>query len=66
VAQVVRVYDTVGKTYLAMKIIKNKRAFHEQAQVEIQMLTLFKNFGEVCAVHALSFISRSVMLFNTC
>ena len=93
-AQVVRVYDTVGKTYLAMKvlapphlspnhhrnlgsstrtqtcfphsevhlnpiptlrnvtplstkIIKNKRAFHEQAQVEIQMLSLFKNFGEV-------------------
>lgn len=80
--QVVRVYDTIGKTYLAMKvrtqhqpalvfktkkpflfnqhsrgrrcvtlvapqIIKNKRAFHEQAQVEIQMLQLFKNFGEV-------------------
>lgn len=49
--QVVRVYDTVGKTYLAMKIIKNKRAFHEQAQVEIQMLTLFKNFGETVLNH---------------
>ena len=34
-------------TLVAPQIIKNKRAFHEQAQVEIQMLQLFKNFGEV-------------------
>ena len=33
------------------QIIKNKRAFHEQAQVEIQMLTLFKNYGEATLNH---------------
>lgn len=44
--QVVRVYDKVDKAYKAMKIIKNKRAFHEQAAVEIKILTSFRSYGD--------------------
>ena len=36
--QVVKVYDHKNKEYVALKIIRNKSRFHQQAAVEIKVL----------------------------
>lgn len=38
--QVVMAYDHVTKDAVSIKIIKNKRAFHEQARIEIRLLEM--------------------------
>ena len=41
--QVVKAYDMVEKTYVAIKIIKNKKPFLNQAQIEVQLLEMMNN-----------------------
>uniref|UniRef100_A0A914Q6W3 Protein kinase domain-containing protein n=1 Tax=Panagrolaimus davidi TaxID=227884 RepID=A0A914Q6W3_9BILA len=41
--QVAKAYDTVAEEYVAIKIIKNKKAFFDQAQIEIHLLELMNN-----------------------
>lgn len=43
---VVKAYDKVDRVEYALKIIKNKKAFHDQAQTEKQLLQKFKECGE--------------------
>ena len=38
--QVVKAYDLVEKEWIAIKIIKNKRAFYQQALIEKHLLEL--------------------------
>ncbi|GAV07082.1 hypothetical protein RvY_16964-2 [Ramazzottius varieornatus] len=40
--QVVKAYDHVEQTFVAIKIIKNKKPFFMQAQVEVKLLQLMK------------------------
>ncbi len=39
-AQVVKAFDLEGKEWVAIKIIKNKRAFYQQALIEKRLLEL--------------------------
>jgi dual specificity tyrosine-phosphorylation-regulated kinase 1 len=51
--QVAKAYDTVAEEYVAIKIIKNKKAFFDQAQIEIHLLELMNNHsseGRGCVV----------------
>lgn len=41
--QVAKAFDTVAEEYVAIKIIKNKKAFFDQAQIEIHLLELMNN-----------------------
>jgi len=41
--QVAKAYDTVEEEHVAIKIIKNKRAFYDQALIEIHLLELMNN-----------------------
>lgn len=41
--QVARAYDLVDEQPVAIKIIKNKKAFYDQAQIEIRLLELMNN-----------------------
>jgi hypothetical protein len=41
--QVARAYDMVDEEPVAIKIIKNKKAFHDQAQIEIRLLELMRD-----------------------
>lgn len=38
--QVTRAFDTVNKEDVAIKIIKNKKTFYDQAQIEIRLLEM--------------------------
>ena len=38
--QVTRAFDTVKKEDVAIKIIKNKKTFYDQAQIEIRLLQM--------------------------
>ncbi|KAF8353991.1 mbk-1 [Pristionchus pacificus] len=38
--QVIKAYDTVAKEHVAVKIIKNKKTFYDQAQIEIKLLQM--------------------------
>ncbi|VDO18568.1 unnamed protein product [Heligmosomoides polygyrus] len=40
--QVTRAYDTVAKEDVAIKIIKNKKTFFDQAQIEIKLLEMMR------------------------
>lgn len=40
--QVVRAYDTIGKTEVAIKVVKNREAFFKQAKCELALLRLIK------------------------
>lgn len=42
--QVVRAYDHVGHCPVAIKIIKNKKAFHDQAHIEVKLLKLIRQY----------------------
>lgn len=41
--QVAKAFDMVDEENVAIKIIKNKKAFHDQAQIEIRLLELMNN-----------------------
>lgn len=41
--QVVRCYDAVENEHVALKIIKNKKPFHDQARIEIRLLELLNS-----------------------
>lgn len=41
--QVAKAYDMVDEENVAIKIIKNKKAFYDQAQIEIRLLELMNN-----------------------
>lgn len=38
--QVVKAYDTIDQTAVAVKVIKNKKPFLNQAQIEVKLLEL--------------------------
>jgi len=40
IVQVVKAYDLVDQEQIAIKIIKNKKPFFNQAQIEVQLLEL--------------------------
>lgn len=40
IMQVVKAYDLVDQEQIAIKIIKNKKPFFNQAQIEVQLLEL--------------------------
>lgn len=42
--QVVRAYDHIDNCPVAIKIIKNRKAFHDQAQIEIRLLKLIRQY----------------------
>jgi len=42
--QVVRAYDHVAHCPVAIKIIKNKKAFHDQAHIEVKLLKLIRQY----------------------
>ncbi len=42
--QVVKAFDTVDQEYVAIKIIKNKRPFLQQAQIEVRLLELMNQY----------------------
>lgn len=46
--QVVKAFDHKTQTYLALKIIKNKRRFHKQGLVEVEVLNLCKKKKGPC------------------
>ena len=39
----VKAYDTEERTWVAIKIIKNKRAFYQQALIEKKLLEMLNN-----------------------
>uniref|UniRef100_A0A183DGP7 Dual-specificity kinase n=1 Tax=Gongylonema pulchrum TaxID=637853 RepID=A0A183DGP7_9BILA len=41
--QVAKAYDTVEQQDVAIKIIKNKKPFHDQAQIEIRLLEMMNS-----------------------
>ena len=41
--QVVKAYDTEERSWVAIKIIKNKRAFYQQALIEKKLLEMLNN-----------------------
>lgn len=41
--QVVRCYDMIENENVALKIIKNKKPFHDQARIEIRLLEMLNN-----------------------
>jgi len=43
-AQVVKAYDSVEQEHVAIKIIKNKKPFFAQAQIEVQLLELMNKY----------------------
>jgi hypothetical protein len=43
--QVVKAFDTVEQEFVAIKIIKNKRPFLQQAQIEVRLLELMNQHG---------------------
>mmetsp|Transcript_15585 Transcript_15585/g.37189 ORF Transcript_15585/g.37189 Transcript_15585/m.37189 type:complete len:658 (+) Transcript_15585:102-2075(+) len=43
---VIKALDLETKENVALKIIKNKKAFHDQALIELQLLYRFKDMGE--------------------
>ena len=42
--QVVKAYDHTGQCHVAIKIIKNRKLFHNQAATEIKLLKLMNNY----------------------
>lgn len=42
--QVVRAYDNVSRCPVAIKIIKNRKAFYDQAHVEVKLLKLIRSY----------------------
>lgn len=42
--QVCKAYDLQEKEFVAIKIIKNKKAFLDQAQIEVKLLELMNQF----------------------
>ena len=42
-SQVVKAYDMEERTWVAIKIIKNKRAFYQQALIEKKLLEMLNN-----------------------
>uniref|UniRef100_A0A0N5B0V6 Dual specificity tyrosine-phosphorylation-regulated kinase mbk-1 n=1 Tax=Syphacia muris TaxID=451379 RepID=A0A0N5B0V6_9BILA len=46
--QVAKAYDGVEKQEVAIKIIKNKKPFHEQAQIEIKLLEMMNRHDSEC------------------
>lgn len=44
--QVVKAYDTKENQFVAIKVIKNRRAFHHQAQIEINILSHLRKFDK--------------------
>lgn len=42
--QVVRAYDHVNHCPVAIKIIKNRKAFHDQAHIEVKLLKLIRQY----------------------
>jgi dual specificity tyrosine-phosphorylation-regulated kinase 1 len=44
VVKVVKAYDTVEKEYVAIKIVKNKKPFLNQAHIEVQLLELMNRY----------------------
>ncbi len=46
--QVVKVYDHDDQEYVAIKIIKNKKPFLNQAQIEVRLLELMNKHDAEC------------------
>lgn len=46
--QVVKAYDAVDQEYVAVKIIKNKKPFLHQAQIEVKLLELMNKHDAEC------------------
>ncbi|KAK2170001.1 hypothetical protein LSH36_5g15059 [Paralvinella palmiformis] len=46
--QVVKAYDQVDQEYVAIKIIKNKKPFFNQAQIEVRLLELMNKHDAEC------------------
>jgi len=44
VRQVVKAYDTVQSEFVAIKIVKNKEPFLNQAKIEVQLLELMNRY----------------------
>lgn len=44
--QVVKAYDHLGHCPVAIKIIKNKKAFHDQAHIEVKLLKLIQKYQD--------------------
>jgi dual specificity tyrosine-phosphorylation-regulated kinase 1 len=42
--QVVKAYDMVEKEYVAIKIVKNKKPFLNQAHIEVQLLEMMNRY----------------------
>ncbi|VDN33159.1 unnamed protein product, partial [Gongylonema pulchrum] len=60
--QVAKAYDTVEQQDVAIKIIKNKKPFHDQAQIEIRLLEMM-NSQESESKHYVG--TRFAILVNT-
>jgi len=41
---VVKAYDSVGAEYVAIKVVKNKEPFVNQARIEVQLLQLMNRY----------------------
>lgn len=46
--QVVKAYDQTDQEYVAIKIIKNKKPFLNQAQIEVRLLELMNKHDTEC------------------
>jgi len=49
--QVVKAFDTIEQEFVAIKIIKNKRPFLQQAQIEVRLLELMNQHENECSVY---------------
>lgn len=64
--QVVKAYDRVEQEWVAIKIIKNKKAFLNQAQIEVRLLELMNKHDTEMKYYigkGFVFILRCVDLF---
>lgn len=63
--QVAKAYDTVEQQDVAIKIIKNKKPFHDQAQIEIRLLEMM-NSQESESKHYVGMLYTNFVEFGKC
>lgn len=58
--QVAKAFDAVERQEVAIKIIKNKKPFHEQAQIEIKLLEMMNKHDSECKYYVGKFLQIKV------
>uniref|UniRef100_A0A915BFX2 Dual specificity tyrosine-phosphorylation-regulated kinase mbk-1 n=1 Tax=Parascaris univalens TaxID=6257 RepID=A0A915BFX2_PARUN len=64
--QVAKAYDSVEQQDVAIKIIKNKKPFHDQAQIEIKLLEMMNKHDSECKYYVVKLKSHFMWRNHLC